>query len=202
MVILRCAWHPFFRGYPRPLRVVSWRGAGIAFSDTMCRSCAERVRIEGLWASSPPTPVWPGSAHTALLFVGLPLLTALLLMAAPLHDGTPPAMRKDPARRLDPAVRDPSVADLDELRPRDRRPVAPVARRPADDPVPDVVFEIRRILRRGPERAREGARSAPSPPPRVIAAAVRRPAASARPRPIVEAADIPTRALAREPQSP
>jgi hypothetical protein len=191
MVILRCAWHPFFRGYPRPLRVVSWRGAGIAYSDTMCRTCAERVRIEGLWASSPPTPVWPGSAHTALLFVGLPLLTALLLMAAPLHDATPPAMREDPARRLD-------VADLDELPPPDRRPVAPVARRPADDPVPDVVFEIRRIRRRAPE----GARSSPSPPPRVIAAAVRRPVASAMPRPIVEAADIPTRALARESQSP
>jgi hypothetical protein len=76
--------------------------------------------------------------------------------------------------------------------------VAPVARRPADDPVPDVVFEIRRIRRRAPE----GARSSPSPPPRVIAAAVRRPVASAMPRPIVEAADIPTRALARESQSP
>jgi hypothetical protein len=199
MVILRCAWHPFFRGYPRPLRVVSWRGAGIAFSDTMCRSCAERVRIEGLWASSPPTPVWPGSAHTALLFVGLPLLAALLLMSAPLHDATPPAMHEDPVRRMDPAVTDPRVADLDAL-PRDRRRVAPVARRPADDPVPDVVFEIRRILRRAPERVRVGARSSPSPLPRVIAAAVRRSAGSAMP--IVEAAGIPTRALAREPQSP
>lgn len=201
MVILRCAWHPYFRGYSRLLRVVSWRGAGIAFSDTMCRSCAERVRIEGLWASSPPTPVWPGSAHTALLFVGLPLLTALVLMAAPLHDATPPAMREDPARRLDLAVTDPRVADLDELPARDRRPAVPVARRPADGPTPDVVFEIRRILRRAPERAREGPRPS-APPPRVIPAAVGRPATRAIPRPIVEAAGLRPRAPARDSQSP
>jgi hypothetical protein len=90
MVIARCAWHAFFRGYPRPLRVVSWRGRGIAFSDTICRSCAARVRIEGLWGSSPPTPVWPGSPQTALIFVGLPLLTILVLLATPLHDPGPP----------------------------------------------------------------------------------------------------------------
>ena len=90
MLVSRCAWHGFCRGYPRLLRVVSWRGFTPRFTDTICRSCAERVRIEGLWGSAPPEPVWPGSAQTAAIFVGLPLLIALVLMAAPLHDPGPP----------------------------------------------------------------------------------------------------------------
>ena len=125
MLISRCAWHPFFRGYPRPLRVVSWRGPGVAFSDTICRSCAARVRIEGLWASSPPKPVWPGSAQTALLFVGLPLLWALVLMAAPLHDAGPPPAREETLAALVAAE-----APLIEALPDDPAPVTPAAYAP------------------------------------------------------------------------
>jgi hypothetical protein len=144
MLISRCAWHPFFRGYPRPLRVISWRGPGITFADTICRSCAARVRIEGLWASSPPTPVWPGSAQTALLFVGLPLLVALVLMAAPLHDATPPPGAAA-ALAADAGPDGTAVAAKPRVR---KRPVAVSrARRGDDDPVPDVIFEIRRVIR-------------------------------------------------------
>lgn len=62
----------------------------MSFTDTICRSCADRVRIEGLWGTSPPPPVWPGSPQTALIFVGLPLVTALVLLATPLDDVAPP----------------------------------------------------------------------------------------------------------------
>jgi hypothetical protein len=153
MVISRCAWHPFFRGYPRPLRVVSWRGPRIAFMDTICPSCAARVRIEGLWGAAPPTPVWPGSAQTALLFVGLPVLTALLLMATPLHDVVPPPADEAPAA----GVREPDIlaaalsetGGADAIVPPPRPPTAPraVRRRPSQgSPVPDVIFETRRVF--------------------------------------------------------
>jgi len=147
MLISRCAWHSFFRGYPRPLRVVSWHGLGVTFTDTICRSCAGRVRIEGLWGSSPPTPVWPGSAQTAALFVGLPLLTALVLMAAPLHDpGPPPALEAPAAAVAEPVTDSTALADP-----------APsfttrhaIASRPSRDamlePVPAVIYETRREL--------------------------------------------------------
>jgi hypothetical protein len=147
MLISRCAWHPFFRGYPRPWHVVSWRGRGIAFSDTICPSCAARVRIEGLWAPSPPTPVWPGSAQTAVLFVGLPLLIALVLMAAPLHDAPPPPAAGAAAAAL--AADDVAGRTVVAAGPRtSRRPVAvSPARRGYSDPVPDVIFETRRVIR-------------------------------------------------------
>lgn len=159
MLISRCAWHPFFRGYPRPLRVISWRGPGIAFSDTICRSCAERVRIEGLWASSPPKPVWPGSAQTALLFVGLPLLGALVLMAAPLHDAGPPPAREEAAAALV------AEAALIDALPDDPAPVMPPARRSVrrprrveNHPVPAVIWETRRELSPSHENALGGSR--------------------------------------------
>jgi hypothetical protein len=154
MLISRCAWHPFFRGYPRPLRVVSWRGPGVAFTDTICRSCAQRVRIEGLWASSPPTPVWPGSAQTAALFVGLPLLMALVLMATPLHDTAPPPVREDaavtasadrPAKALaEPTVENPRDVEL-AASPSFRARHA-LARRASAPPVPEVIYESRWIV--------------------------------------------------------
>jgi hypothetical protein len=143
MLISRCAWHEFFRGYPRLLRVVSWRGLGLAFSDTICRSCAERVRIEGLWGSAPPEPVWPGSPQTAALFVGLPLLIALVLMAAPLHDPgpPPPALQASaaPAPEIQPAA---SVLEPAPPAPAHRRAVHSV-RRVVSEPVPAVIFEPR-----------------------------------------------------------
>lgn len=160
MLIARCAWHAFFRGYPRPLRVVSWRGRGVAFSDTICRSCADRVRIEGLWGSSPPPPVWPGSAQTALIFVGLPLFTALVLLATPLHDPGPPpreeAAAASPAGDL-PAP-EPGIAARDAGA--SAMPRAVSKRRSVDDrAVPAVIYETRRTRHRVPENAGTGVRS-------------------------------------------
>jgi hypothetical protein len=158
MLIQRCAWHAFFRGYPRPLRVLSWRGRGVSFSDTICPSCADRVRIEGLWGSPPP-PVWPGSPQTALIFVGLPLLTALVLLATPLHDPGPPA----PPEEVAGAAR----GDLPTPEPRLAEPEIGAAAMPravarrrltADARVPGVIYETRRTIHRsrGTARAPEG----------------------------------------------
>jgi len=156
MLIARCAWHAFFRGYPRPLRVISWRGRGVSFSDTICPSCAERVRIERLWGIAPPTPVWPGAAHTALIFVGVPLLTALVLLATPLHDAPPPrpdeaaaplginAAATEPRGETGPAAT--SRAETAAAMPRAAATPRAAARRPAADDVdvPAVIYETRR----------------------------------------------------------
>jgi hypothetical protein len=164
MLISRCAWHPFFRGYPRPLRVISWRGFPVRFSDTICRSCAERVRIEGLWASAPPAPVWPGSAQTAALFVGLPLLIALVLMAAPLHDPGPPPAFGPPAAAVvgervaeAPAVVDQAPAQSFSAR---RAAVSRPRRQVDREPVPAVIYETRRELRRQPTGEARGSSAA------------------------------------------
>jgi hypothetical protein len=72
----------------------------VSFSDTICPSCADRVRIERLWGTSPPPPVWPGAPQTALIFVGLPLVTILILLATPLHDPGPLTPRPDAAAAI------------------------------------------------------------------------------------------------------
>ena len=165
MLVSRCAWHSFFRGYPRPLRVVSWRGAGLEFTDTICRSGAERVRIEGLWGPSPPTPAWPGSAQTAALFVGLPLLMALVLMATPL-DVPPPA--HEPAAAVVPdsqraeAPLGESAVALD-VRVPGRQAMVSRPRRP--EPVPAVIYEMRRTLPRYREQGPQALRTRASAPP-------------------------------------
>lgn len=154
MLIQRCAWHAFFRGYPRPLRVLSWHGRGVAFSDTICPSCAERVRNEGLWGSPPP-PVWPGSPQTALIFVGLPLLTALVLLATPLHDAAPPMPREEAAAPLSlpaPALR---VAEREAGAAAMPRAVAK-RQRVDDGDVPAVIYETRRTRHRARESASTG----------------------------------------------
>jgi hypothetical protein len=154
MLIQRCAWHAFFRGYPRAMRILSWHGRGVSFSDSICPSCADRVRIEGLWGSPPP-PVWPGSAQTALIFVGLPLLTALVLLATPLHDpGSPPPPREEVAVPLgsERPAHEPRIAE----RPLDAAamPRTAAGRKPtADDSVPPVIYETRRTVHRRLERA-------------------------------------------------
>lgn len=200
MLISRCAWHPFFCGYPRPLRVISWRGPGIAFTDTICRACAERVRIEGLWASSPPKPVWPGSAQTALLFVGLPLSMALVLMAAPLGDGTPPPARQEAAAPAvdPPALEPPAAPSL----PRARTRVS-WARRADSEPAPSVIFETRRTIRTLREHAREALRPATAPAASVTTVHRRRPAPEgATLTAVVAHADVRGRPVASVPQSP
>lgn len=154
MLIQRCAWHAFFRGYPRPLRVLSWRGRGVAFSDTVCPSCADRVRIEGLWGSPPP-PVWPGSPQTALLFVGLPLLTALVLLATPLHDAVPPAPREEAAAPLSLPAPEPRVAERETGAAAMPRAVAK-RQRVDGGAVPAVIYETRRTRHRARENASTG----------------------------------------------
>jgi hypothetical protein len=151
MLIQRCAWHAFFRGYPRPLRVLSWHGRGVAFSDSICPSCADRVRNEGLWGSPPP-PVWPGSPQTALIFVGLPLLTALVLLATPLHDAAPPTPREEAAAPLSLPAPEPRVAKPETGGAAMPRAVA--KRQPVDDRgVPAVIYETRRTRHRAWEDA-------------------------------------------------
>jgi hypothetical protein len=200
MLISRCAWHPFFCGYPRPLRVISWRGPGIAFTDTICRACAERVRIEGLWASSPPKPVWPGSAQTALLFVGLPLLMALVLMAAPLEDGTPPPARQEAAV---PAVDPPALEAPTEPSWPPARAHGSRARRTSSEPVPPVIFETRRAIRRLHEHARETPRSAVAPAASVPTVHRRRPVSEGVTLAAVVAhVDVRGRSVGSVPQSP
>jgi hypothetical protein len=166
MLISRCAWHPFFRGYPRPLGVISWRGRGVSFSDTICPSCAERVRIERLWGIAPPPPVWPGSPQTALIFVGLPLVTILVLLATPLHDSEVPP-RPEPT-----AVLAAEVAVLPRVALAETAtaalPHAVVRRqRVAADAIPAVIYETRRPRERArPEPSRTVVRG---PRPVVVA---------------------------------
>jgi len=135
----------------------------VSFSDTICPSCAERVRIEQLWGISPPTPVWPGSPQTALIFVGLPLLTALVLLATPLHDAAPPPAGEDASPRLsveapapEPRVAQPEVGTA-------ALPRAVARRQPVSDPVPAVIYETRRLRPRAPVTVRPAVReSAPA----------------------------------------
>src|SRR5688572_17500946 len=162
MLIQRCAWHAFFCGYPRPLRVLSWRGRGVAFSDTVCPSCADRVRIEGLWGSPPPS-VWPGSPQTALIFVGLPLLTALVLLATPLHEAAPPPAGQEafPRLSMEAPATEPRLAPAEFGTAAMPRTVA--RRQPASDDVPAVIYETRRWRRRAPVTVRPAERrSAPA----------------------------------------
>ena len=171
MLIARCAWHAFFRGYPRPLRVLSWRGRGVSFSDTICPSCAERVRIERLWGIAPPPPVWPGSPQTALIFVGLPLVTILVLLATPLHDPEappPPAIAHEVAMLPRVALAEPPTAAL---------PQTIVRRQRRDtDAIPAVIHETRQPRHRPqPETSRAAVVSRP------------RPAVVSNPRPVVVA---------------
>jgi len=96
--------------------------------------------------------VWPGSAQTALLFVGLPLLTALVLLASPLHDAPAPLPREEAAAPDSVSAPEPRFV---ELQPAPAAMPRPVATRPAhDEAVPAVIYEVRRT---GRYRAREDA---------------------------------------------
>lgn len=154
----------------------------MSFSDTICPSCAERVRIERLWGISPPTPVWPGSPQTALIFVGLPLLTALVLLATPLHDAAPPPAGEDARPRLsveapapEPRLAQPEVGTA-------AMPRAVARRQPVSDPVPAVIYETRRLRPRAPVTVRPAVReSAPAVVASHASDAWRRPASTQSP---------------------
>jgi hypothetical protein len=91
VLLLRCAWHSRYHGYPRLLGIASWRGFGLQFTDGICPSCASRVMDDGAPTPRRSEPArWPGGDRAAVLFVGIPLMTALVLAAAPLSE--PPAL--------------------------------------------------------------------------------------------------------------
>src|SRR5207248_2911803 len=63
----------------------------LQFTDGICPGCASRVMDDD--ALTPPPSArtrWPGSDRAAVIFVGVPLMAALVLAAAPLSE--PPAL--------------------------------------------------------------------------------------------------------------
>jgi hypothetical protein len=46
VLICRCAWHPFYQGYPLLSGVASWRGWRVQFTDGICDKCLARFRAE------------------------------------------------------------------------------------------------------------------------------------------------------------
>jgi hypothetical protein len=103
VIIIRCAWHPRYRGYPKLISVASWQGRRLEFSDGLCSSCADRVRVETFRRDRAPAPAPPRrTARAAALFVGVPLAAALVLLAAPLS--SPPPQPPMSARVVVPAL--------------------------------------------------------------------------------------------------
>jgi hypothetical protein len=98
--------------------------------------------------------VWPGSPQTALIFVGLPLLTALVLLATPLHDSAPPAPGDEVAA---PLVGQPPTSEVRVAEQAGAPATLPrvVARRQptVEARVPAVIYETRRTVHR-PRAAR------------------------------------------------
>ena len=89
MLLMRCAWHPKYRGYPWLYGIRSWRGAGVSFSDGMCGPCARQWRAEfrsgrvRLGDDPPSLPqLVPG--WTLRVGLGIALATAVIFAASPL----------------------------------------------------------------------------------------------------------------------
>jgi hypothetical protein len=83
VVLLRCAWHKKYFGYPWIYGVVSWRGRDVSFSDGMCGTCARRWRayVRGTYNESAARATWPVPAW--ILGVALvAVLGAAVLLAA------------------------------------------------------------------------------------------------------------------------
>ena len=108
MLLIRCAWHPRYHGYPRLLGVASWRGLSVHFTDAICPTCATRVTPERTrTVPSSQRPRWPGAGRAAVLFVGVPLTAALVLAATPLSEPpvpSPPAVAALPSSAAVPAA--------------------------------------------------------------------------------------------------
>jgi hypothetical protein len=87
MVVVRCAWHRRYFGYPILCAIASWRGASVTFVDGMCGRCARRRRAHGRFhdapAVSPIVPAWVPRLGLAAAF-----LVAILLAARPTEYAT------------------------------------------------------------------------------------------------------------------
>jgi hypothetical protein len=108
VLLIRCAWHPRYHGYPRLLGVASRRGLSVHFTDAICPTCAMRVTPERRrTAPSSQRRRWPGAGRAAVLFVGVPLTAALVLAATPLSEppvASPPAVAALPSAAAKPAA--------------------------------------------------------------------------------------------------
>src|SRR2546428_462163 len=133
VLLVRCAWHSRYHGYPRLLGVASWRGLRVQFSDGICPTCATRVMFDYARAVPPPEASrWPDTRRAAALFVGVPLTAALVLAAAPLSEPPPPpAVSALPADVAGPAPDVTRVAAAEPRGPRGatRRDCDAIARR-------------------------------------------------------------------------
>jgi hypothetical protein len=100
-----------------------------------------------------------------LLFVGLPLLAALVLMATPLHDAPAPLPPVEaPAALIADWERAAALRAEWAPTPEIRERQAAVARpyRKERPPVPEVIFETRRTMRRAPTAELDGRAPAPA----------------------------------------
>ena len=91
VVLLRCAWHKRYFGYPWIYDVISWRGQDLTFSDGMCLRCARRWRAslreiydESAASATPLVPAWIWRAALAGVVIGVLLLAVRSLN----HAGT------------------------------------------------------------------------------------------------------------------
>jgi hypothetical protein len=89
VVVMRCAWHRKYRGYPWIYSIGAWRGRELVVSDGMCRSCARRWRDE-FRAGRLFTPVTPPLVPAWMPRVGvaLALTSAVVFAARPLDPAT------------------------------------------------------------------------------------------------------------------
>lgn len=59
MLIRRCAWHPWYRGFRLVYGVTSWRGHDVRFTDGICSGCSARLRGDlGAPAPAPSRARW------------------------------------------------------------------------------------------------------------------------------------------------
>ncbi len=150
VLLKRCAWHRYYRGYPVVYGVARWRGAGLSFTDGVCGRCSGRLRRDlelppARWPSLPtgrigvePLAVPPGG-------VALIVLAILLSLARPLDAPPPPLVTAALPVAARPAVTPPAATSvvgrlvgeppvaarrMVERRVAERRPVAAVRREP------------------------------------------------------------------------
>jgi hypothetical protein len=172
VLLRRCAWHRYYRGYSFVYGVARWRGIRIAFTDGVCGGCSQRLRrdLDLPPVSRPSWPTWRWGIEPLAIPPGalvLILLAVLLSLARPLDTPLPvitAALPTAPVQR-DGAVGRTAVRDT----------VAP-ARAAVEHRAPP---RLARAARRS-----EGAPAASRPLPRPALAGLVRPAA-------VTAADTP-----------